>query len=376
MRSLIMTLIYVQLFANSCNNGFINLSAKAKGEINWVKENFIDTEENDEMGFLLSADKYVFVISAKKIVSFDAEGNLLWERERWIKSPVCIRKDKIYFTSPESKSTMQSVDFNNQIILDEFWMPDVGKESYLTLFEPDENSLIAQVQYKPDPNTGEKSFIIYKVKIDGMGYEWKKEFLDETGRVIPLINMERNYLVSSTSKEAVVFNLENVKKDAEPSTIFPLPLGEKTSWLSAENEGNLSWVGKENLSVKLVVTDLNGNILWNWESDEFSFSREASPLLPAVIAKDVNYILTPKKLFAVKEGKLLWHFNSELDDFTFVTATAENIILTSGNYISLLDLSGKKLWQLKVDEPITSAPVIDETGKIYTACKTKLYSIK
>lgn len=375
--SLVAVIIYAQIFANNCSNCCVEKSGEFEGKILWTRIIFDPVDESDKAGHILTADSKIFVISQKKIIAFDNEGTSLWNRARWPMTPVVLRNEKIYFTSEEKKSSMQAVNFNNELLLDGFWMPEVIKESYLVLFEPFENGLIAQVQYMPDPNDAQSGFVVYKVQNGSLGMDWEKSFYDQKSKVIPIINLPSGVLVTSNQTSVFVFDINNSKNQTEPVYEYPLPLGEHTIWLSSGKDGHLYWLGKLEDRTIMIETEISGKKIVEWNSGNAVFEDYALPILPVIVAPEIQYILTKSKLFAIKDGNVLWEINSEENDFSNATALNDNSILVVKNNLLLHYTSeGNKKFELKFDEPIISAPALDESGQIYVITNNKIHAIQ
>jgi hypothetical protein len=369
-------MIYTQLFANSCNNNSVKSSVNSNGEVNWSTEIFQNDDMMEDIGFTLTANNIVFIVSVNSIRAFDNKGNFKWKREIYPKTPVVIRENKLFFTSDERKTRMQAIDFENKIVLDDFLIPEITQSSFLVLFEPIENGLIAQVQYQPLPDEGEKSFIIYRIHTEGMDMEWEKNYYDETSKVIPIVSIDRSKLVTSTRSKALVFNTKNTVNEVEPISEFELPLKENTMWLSANDNFDLFWLGSEGGATKLISTDTQGNENWFWQSKKFFFENESVPITPPVISNNLTFVLTQKNLFAIKGSKSEWEFNAEDGNFSFATALDnDTILLVKGNQLYYLNSQGEVVFNRKFEDDILAAPVVDEDGIIYLVTNKMLFAI-
>lgn len=374
--SIFAIMLYVQIFANSLNNSYVDIIAGNEGKVVWRQEIFQADEENNSVGFLLTSGKHIFVVTGMKIFGYDSSGKLLWDRATWIHSPVKIRDKKLYFLAEDSKSTLQAVDFENNKVMDDLWIPELVAVSYLTLLEPLENGIIAQVQYRPDPDSGEYSFVIYRMEMGKLGMEWERTYEQERSKVIPVVDISNQLLVTSTMKDVLVFHLQNSTKFPDPMGTFPLPQGDNSIWLSLSNL-ELFWLGQRENQTRLNVTDIKGNLIWQWASDEADFDRYAYPIQPAIVSPDICFILTHKKLYALRKGNLLWEIDSDNVDFSFATAVAgSSVIVAKGSEILLINSKGKIEFQLDIEEKIVTAPVVDENGNIYVAGEDHLYCIK
>jgi outer membrane protein assembly factor BamB len=375
--SLIAVMIYTQIFANSCNNSTADKSAKVTGTIKWVKKIITDPENSGSVGYLLTAGQKIFVVTQKKILAYDNVGHNLWDREHWPLSPVSLRFNRIYFTSAEGKSQMQAVDFDNKIVVEDFWMPEIVERSFLVLFEPIEKGLMAQVQYQPDPDSGPMGFVIYRIHDGALGTEWEKSFDKQKSKLIPIINIDKNILVTNNASDAFVFDIQSKGKNVKPLFEFPLPLADHTMWLSSSKNGDLYWLGEDNKETILNVTGLNGELLWEWKSEEVDFSNFAIPILPAIVAPDIQFIITPKKLFAFQLGKKIWEIESDNLNFSNATALNDNTILViKGSVLIHYNSEGKEIFNLEMGENIITAPVVDENGRIFIASNENLYCIE
>lgn len=145
-----MLILYSQLFANGCNTSYVDATVQAEGIIKWQKTICGKSEEKAEARSLLSMDDLILAEGLQSIYAFTNEGKELWTRRKWYGTPVVFYKGLLYFTSAERKSRMEAVDLSNQIHIRDFWMPNVVEDSYLSLFEPLENGLIAQVKFTRD----------------------------------------------------------------------------------------------------------------------------------------------------------------------------------------------------------------------------------
>lgn len=368
--------VYAQLFASACHDGFVNASSRAEGRLGWSKTIPPEGEETPNVRLLLTTDKLVFVVDVRNIYAFNNKGEYLWQMEKWYDTPVVMRGGRIFYTSALRKTRMEAVDFNNQLQIKDFWIPDVGEHAYLVLFEPVEKGLIAQVQYIPTPDEGEKSFIIYRVHEDGLGYEWSKHFNNEESPLSPIVCFDYHSLVTATQKEGLVFNIESRQPGPEPIAKFPLPFANATMWVSCGADKSLYWAGLVNSITALAATDLNGTEKWKWQSGIHLGPDRSRPVAPPIVTPERIYLLTKKYLFAVKNGRLLWKFEAKEGNFTSGTALADGtVLIAEGNKLHRVDSQGNSLFKVVMGKTIVTYPVIDEEGNIYVASSDTLYAI-
>ena len=61
--SIFAVMIYVQIFANSFNNSYVDIIAGNEGKLVWKQEIFQADEEKNTVGFLLTSGKHIFVVN-------------------------------------------------------------------------------------------------------------------------------------------------------------------------------------------------------------------------------------------------------------------------------------------------------------------------
>jgi len=275
---MMMIILYSQLFANGCHNNYINSQSQAIGELAWSKPIYAKDKDKAEARLLITGDNYVIVDGMKQIFAFNKEGEYLWNRPKWFGSLVVLRDDLVYYTSASRKTRMEAVDLNNNIQLEDFWIPNVSENSYLVLFEPIKDGLIAQVQFTGGPSQLGKGFIVYKIRKGGLGFEWSRSYDDEESPLLPLVCIDKNILVTTTQNEVLVFGLDRQEKEPEPVARFPLPIGNDTSWVSCGMDSSLFWAGFEKSTAVLAVTDFKGSAKWRWQTSRRPGNEKNKPL--------------------------------------------------------------------------------------------------
>ena len=259
--------------------------------------------------------------------------------------------------------------------MEDFWIPDVGDDAYLVLFEPFQKGLIAQVQYRPVDPEEKPGFIVYKIRQSSPGYDWSKSYENEQSHLSPVINLGKRLLVTTTKKEVLVFNTDSRDQEPEPLARFSLPLGDGTIWVSCGADGSLYWSGVEKGIAVLAATDSNGDKKWRWQAGLRLGPERSKPVAPPIVTPDRVFLLTKKNLFVVKDGRLLWSFEAKEANFTSGTALADgSILIAEGNTLHRLNAQGNSLFQASINEVIVTPPVIDGEGNIYVASPETLYA--
>jgi outer membrane protein assembly factor BamB len=370
--SLLMNMLYGQLYADEGHTSFINVRTAAVGKVAWSKSLVSPDGKDAEIRLLLTDANIVIVEGMKKLFAFSQDGRELWQREKWSGTPVALKEGRIYFTSPERKNEMRAIDMSNAIQLQDYRMPNVGDQSYLVLFEPFRDGLIAQVQYPDIAEKGGMALIVYKIHKGGLSYDWSKRYDREESPILPLLCDGGKVVLTSTNKEAIAFDANSKDRDPVPYSRFPLPFGKSTTGVSCGQDRNLYWCGVKGRNTMLTVTDLSGKETWRWSSD----SRPPGAVIPPIVTPDRVYLLNQKRLSALQNGKHLWSYEATTGNFSFSTALADgSILLVEGNKLHRISSEGKSLFVVTLNETIATPPVVDGAGNIYVASKQTLYAI-
>ena len=367
----VMAMHYSQIFADEGHSNYVNAKSGAVGKLAWSQPISAAGKEQAEARLLVTAENLIIVEGMKQLFAFTKEGRSLWQRAKWSGTPVVLREGLLFYTSPAQKNEMQAVDLNNVIKFQDFRIPNVGEQSYLVLFEPIKNGLIAQVQYPDIPERGGRAFIAYKIRKGGLSYDWSKRYDNEESPILPVICEGRKILLTATRKEVITFDIDGKQRDPEPFTRFPLPFGKTTMWVSCGQDKNLYWSGIDGRSTVIAATDVSGKEQWRWLTEV----RPPGPVTPPIITPEMVYLMSRKRLSALKNGKHLWSFEAKTGNFSSGTALADgSILVVAGNKLHRLDSEGKSLFEATVNEPFATYPVIDSDGNIYVASKETLYA--
>jgi hypothetical protein len=135
------------------------------------------------------------------------------------------------------------------------------------------------------------------------------------------------------------------------------------------DEGGVLYVGTAKGTI-YGVSDA-ANILWRAPTD-------AGPTkgLAVTHARDI-LAAVGQSLFSVHEGQVKWRFPGDGDGTAFppIHDQTGTIYFGKGSYFYAVSSSGQKLWQLRLGGPVTTAPAMDRSGRIFVATATQLYCI-
>ena len=104
--------MYPVIFADYRRSSYIDLSCSAIGEIGWEKALHKESAPPFTPKVILIAEKQLFIYSDRKILSFNFEGEKLWEKEIRIGSGVWLEIQVVYRHYLCFLQSSQFTDFN------------------------------------------------------------------------------------------------------------------------------------------------------------------------------------------------------------------------------------------------------------------------
>ncbi|UCD17305.1 MAG: PQQ-like beta-propeller repeat protein, partial [Candidatus Zixiibacteriota bacterium] len=282
----------------------------------------------------------------------------------------------VYLFSRDYINYLEAVNPENELKIEGAPIPDVGEDAHLVMLEPTDDGLIAQVQYTDQPDFVTSEVLVYMITHDSPIYAWCKGFPERESPLVPFVCTRLRRLVTSLPGEALVFDLDSREDTPEPVFRYPFPLGDGTVWISCGTDGNIYWAGYNSNSTLLAATDFSGEQVWRWESAGVVSLPRRNPIAPAIISPDGVFLLTPKSLLAIKDGRLKWVFESVRGEFRECTALADGtVLLTTWDTLYRLNDRGEILFSEIMDEPLATPPVVDDKGRAYVASAETLYAI-
>lgn len=367
---------YTQYYGNSRHDGYIAVDTKFNGNIEWEYKLPTDEEDLVEARLILNEGKNIFIDATSEIICLDEKGNMLWRREKWYGSPVVIKDKMIFYTSAERADRMEAVDFKNNIKVSDFIIYEIIPRSFLTLFEPTINELIAQVQYTGLQEVAVDKFVIYKVSTTSLGYVWSKVFNEVLCPLIPLVNFEKKFLLTADNSSVYVFDINSNSRELEPKVKFPLPENSGNIFVSSSADG-LIYFGytKEDKTI-LNVFDETGNESYSvYYNEEYKYINKV--ISPPIITGKAIYLLTSNALINIEDKAVGWEIKSGGIPFSFATGLKDNsVLVTQENMLYHYSSKGKELASVKLENKITAPPIVDSDGNVYVCSSDKVYAIK
>lgn len=368
--------IYTHYYANSRHDGFINAVANCTGKIAWEYVIPAEPDKFIEARLILLGDNFLIVDAMTEILCLDDKRNLLWRRDKYYGSPIVIDEGLIYFQSPARKDRMEAVDFQNNMIISDFVIFEIIDGSFLRLFEPAKEGLIANVQYSGIPEVSADQFIVYRTDKEGYGYDWSKRYLNDYIRLIPLVNFDAGFVLTSNSKDVLIFDIVSNAGDTEPKHTFPLPSASEDIFVSSGKDGLIYFSYCERDKIVLKCFNPKGTEIYEATAPE-KFYNIDKIIAPPILANDNIYLLSAYNLVCFKDTKLLWQKTADGFAYSHATALSDNSILVAQeNILSHFDSNGKELFSSKLDDKITAPPVVNAKGRVFVCSKSKIISLK
>lgn len=364
--------LYSQRFANARMSGGVPVACSARGTLAWSLPLARNTKV-EARGLLVAGDT-VFVDALQSLIACAPNGSRLWEREKFYGAPVAIRDGLIFYTSAARRSRMAAVDLNNQPRFEDMWIPDVGEQCSLVLFDPFERGLVAQVQFSDVPDADEQEVMLYR-RVDGeLGHAWSCRFPHGRATLPPIVCHEQGRIVSAVDGEAVILDPSASQRVAQPLARFPLPFGLDTRWVSADAAGNLHWCGSDKRCPSLCITDLSGKELWRWNTWD-RLRGEDTIVAPPVLGAGRVHVVTTRAVYTIATGRTLWTYSAPAA-LAGATALGDGSLVVSGaRHLVRLDAAGQRIFELPFDEPLVTPPVVDGAGHVYVASTGTLYAV-
>jgi hypothetical protein len=248
------------------------------------------------------------------------------------------------------------------------------ERSILVLFEPDAETLLAQVQFVGNPHGAPPHFLVYRARLGDLWFDWCRDVEAPSSPIIPLVCLERRRLVTSNAGQILVMDLDASVRTPEPAAQFPFPLEEATHWVSCSQDGVLHWCGQADAGLNACATDLTGALLFVVPDSETG-KIAGRPCAPPLIGKDRHWILSTASLVCFREGRVVWQLEAKETIFGLATALADNsVLLAAANRLIRVDESGQTMFDIVFEEELNTPPIVDSTGRIYVASKEMLYA--
>lgn len=368
--------LYTHYYSSSRHDGFINVISNCKGELNWKKEFSGNIENPLENRLILVSGDRLIIDNMSEILCVNDQGDLLWKRDKWYGTQVVIDKSIIYYISPLRNDRMESVTLDNKLVTEDFIIYEIIEDSHLVLFEPSGDEIIAQVQYSGVQEITTDKFVIYKIGKKSLGYDWSRIFLNESSPFLPLVNFGKEFLLTATHSDVMLFNIRNKKREASPEITFPVPASTDNLYVSSSEEGYLFFSYVELDKIILKCCDQKGNELYQVSFPE-EFSNVNKVIAPPVLTIDNIYLLTQNKLICINDKKVIWTVASEGLQFLYATGLGDNSVLVAqGNLLKHFSAEGKQKFLFEAKEKVSAPPVVDKNGNVYFCTRESIFSLR
>jgi hypothetical protein len=366
--------MYTQFYSNSRHDSFIDGVPSFKGKVSWKFDTPFDKEKEITNRLILSDGDNYFVDALTEIICIGADGKMKWRRSKWYGSQIVCRNNLIYYQSLERKDDMEAVDYKNNLVVSGYPINGIIDESNLVMFQPDAGGLIAQVYYSDIIDTSVPEYIIYQSLKNSLGYTWYKKYVNQICPAIPLVNYEKEFVLTFSPIEGHIFQFSGKSKESKPDYTFKLPIERDALFVSSSKNGDiyLAWSSGSSVSLKCFNKEAHEKYSVEMEND---FVGSNPIIMPPLLTLDgFIYILAGNKIFCIKEQKVIW--TKQITSATFATVFVDNsIIITAGKHIIHFDSNGNKNFSFEAEDLITAPIVLNSKGGLVFCTKNKVYSL-
>jgi hypothetical protein len=356
--------LYPVKHANTLRNGFTPAKVVAQGTESWRRKR--PECEFGPKGYLLLAQKNVFIVGPERITAFSSDGNELWHHTPWPASPVFLQGDILYCQSGKSDEKLDRVDLNSgKVLKTDIALPLTGGKEKNIFFEPHNDEFIACTMLPPTqtledgkPVTNPAHYSIYGEPYDVWEFNWIAEELVKV--ILPVVHISaKQKIFIGTPESITVFCSSPSVREPKPLAHLPYPLPKVTN-ISADAAGTLYFLGLKERSEMLVACDEAGTIKWEWEHD--GVSRSVQPPVSGSDGDVIVYI--DSTVYSVKDGKIQWTFHTGLNDVRFLTAAEGCVLIAAGDDLYCVS-RGNQVFKFDAGATIIAPPVVDIEGHLY-----------
>jgi hypothetical protein len=374
-RGFAMDNLYPVQNANTLRNGFTSAKVLAHGTEAWRKKRA--ESEFGPKGYLLLAQKSVFIVGPERITAFDSDGNELWHHTPWPASPVFLQGEVLYCQTATSAKKLERIDLKSGKVLNaNIALPLTGDKQKNIYFEPREGDFLACTQLPQSqtiengkPVTHSAHYTVYCEPYDVWEFKWIAEEIENV--ILPIIHLSgKKKIFIGTPKSITVYSSTPSVREPKPIGHLTYPLPQVTN-ISADPAGTLYFLGLKDRSEMLVACDETGKIKWEWKHDGISSCTQ-----PPVSGSDGDVLIAiDSTVYSVKEGKNLWSFHSGLNDARFLTAVADGcILIAAGEELHCVN-HGNQVFKFDAGATIIAPPVVDKEGSIFLLTPLDLIKI-
>lgn len=369
-----MSNIYPVIYSDYRRSSYIDLHSSAIGEIGWEKALNKESAPPFTPKGILMAEEQLFIYSDRKILSFNFEGEKLWDKEMRVGSGVWLDGDKVYFRKRDSIDELDRLFFNGDKAESKIWILDSDEECNPVFIEPLVNKIFVLSLCIPPPEQGTPMSIFYSKEFDSEDYIWVTNFDGESPNP-PLHIAELNRFVVFSENEIITYNDLTYSPDGEEKSRFDLPVAELRG-SSADKDGQLYLLGIEKNQWVLVCCTLEGEEKWRWSGTK-SPSIFQSIQAPIIGVERNVHIVNARSVLTINGGQQVRQYNSENEFVRFCSSLADGSLLVSANRTLMkLNPQGFSDFEIPFEDQLFTPPVIDPNGNIYTASSTKIFQIK
>jgi hypothetical protein len=367
--------MYTQFYSNSRHDSYIDGIPSFEGKIGWVLDIPVNEEKEVSNRMIITDGEFYYIDALTEIIFVDADGKMKWSRPKWYGSQMVLNGGLIYYQSPERKDDMEAVDKNNILVVKEYPIDGVIDNSYLKLFQPDENGIIVQVTYVDIVDTSSPEYLLYRTEKDNLDYTWYKKYVNQICPGTPLVNYEKAFVLSFSKTEGNIFNLKGKSDESEADYTFKLPTDAKTIFASSSKTGDIFLTWSVESSVFLQCLSQSGEEKYKLQMENDFVGGMSVTMPPLLTSEGYIFILTGNKIFCIYNQEVIW--NRAIAKSNFATVFADNsVIISAGNRIIQLDSRGEETFTFDAESEITAPVILNKLGGLIFCTKNAVYELE
>lgn len=358
--------VYPVYYATPRRDSAVPIKTDAKGRVAWSSP--LKVENPEMLKALLFLEDHIVVDTFPKVTVFSPEGKETWTRSKQFGSFVAVGNGMLYYETEEIY--LSAVNTNKETVLESAPLPGVmSNEFHLTLFWPRPHDFIV-VAFFPGKRPEQEPEVAWRRAMYGERMGEEGGGYPKRQRLFPLFLPEQEVLMLGVD---VIISLDI--ENGEEKATFQYPLAEIIDW-SANAEGTIFIAGYEEKNKAIVAMSSTGEEQWKWV-DPYWDDRWISNQPPIRFGEQGVYVFTNKRIVAVRQGSLFWHYEVKDGLVRHGTSLADKSLLaTAGKTLFHLNSAGKVLFTVSLEDEILAPPIVDAKGNIYVVTNRHLVKVE
>ena len=367
---------YPMFLSNTQRNGAVSATSTSSGIVAWRKK-VVSPPDMDMPDYILAVEEKLLVVFPQKISTRDSVGEELWALPIWTKLPVVLFDNCVYFHSAQDKGLLRKANLDGAVDEAKITVPSAQEKAKPIYLEPSSDGFFMGIS-SPSfevPGDGEleripASHVFYYKKYDDWDFVWVGE---GPGELIhpPLHLKNSNKFCIFTESSIGIYNSATTQENGELLKEFKYPI-ESMSIVSADDQGTLYMLGRQEKEQLLVACGTGGTEQWRWSRQGVV---EINKQPPVVCPNGEIIVSAGNVVCAVKEGKTQWEIKTSMNSPEFFTVDAQNTILVAAGSVLYAIKNGNVEFECDIGSRITAPPIIDGNGSIFILAGMELIKV-